>query len=238
MMQQYLRIKAEHPEELLFYRMGDFYEMFHDDARRAAGLLDITLTTRGQSAGEPIAMCGVPYHAVDGYLARLVKLGVSVAICEQIGDPATSRGPVERRVVRIVTPGTLSEDALLDSDRESAFVALCGTGPYGLAVLNVASGAFTVQELADADALAAEIARFDVAETLVPEQFEWPWSQRPTGIRQRPDWDFAVASARDRLCAPALKWNLKASSTSALSVSDCTPKISSMLPTSSLRSTT
>ncbi len=201
MMQQYLRIKAEHAEELLFYRMGDFYEMFHDDARRAAELLDITLTTRGQSAGEPIAMCGVPYHAVDGYLARLVRLGVSVAICEQIGDPATSRGPVERRVVRIVTPGTLSEDALLDSDRESAFVALCGAGPYGLAMLNVASGAFTVQELADADALAAEIARFDVAETLVPERFEWPWSQRPTGIRQRPDWDFAIASARDRLCA-------------------------------------
>ena len=115
MMQQYLRIKAEHPDVLLFYRMGDFYEMFYDDARRAAKLLDITLTARGQSNGAPIPMCGVPHHAADNYLARLVRLGESVAICEQIGDPATAKGPVERRVTRIVTPGTLTEEALLES---------------------------------------------------------------------------------------------------------------------------
>ncbi|MGB1110836.1 MAG: DNA mismatch repair protein MutS, partial [Gammaproteobacteria bacterium] len=113
MMQQYLRIKAEHPNVLVFYRMGDFYELFYDDARRAAELLDITLTTRGQSAGEPIPMAGVPYHAAESYLARLVRKGQSVAIAEQIGDPATSKGPVERKVVRIVTPGTVSDEALL-----------------------------------------------------------------------------------------------------------------------------
>ena len=118
MMQQYLAIKAQHPDELLFYRMGDFYELFYDDARRAAELLDITLTSRGQSAGEPIPMAGIPYHSVDGYLARLVKLGVAVAICEQVGDPAASKGPVERRVQRIVTPGTLTEEALQEAGRE------------------------------------------------------------------------------------------------------------------------
>ncbi|MGY8860665.1 MAG: MutS N-terminal domain-containing protein, partial [Pseudomonadales bacterium] len=114
MMQQFLRIKANHPRDLLFYRMGDFYELFFDDAKRAAELLDITLTARGTSAGEPIPMCGVPYHAAENYLARLVKAGISVAIVEQIGDPATSKGPVDRQVVRVVTPGTLSDEALLD----------------------------------------------------------------------------------------------------------------------------
>jgi DNA mismatch repair protein MutS len=124
MMQQYLRIKAEHPDVLLFYRMGDFYELFYDDARRAAELLNITLTTRGQSAGALIPMAGVPFHSVDNYLARLVKLGLSVAICEQLGDPATSKGPVERQVVRIVTPGTLTDEALLDERRDNLLVAL------------------------------------------------------------------------------------------------------------------
>ena len=112
MMQQYLRLKADHPEILLFYRMGDFYELFYDDARRASQLLEISLSKRGASAGEPIPMAGVPYHAVEGYLAKLVQLGESVAICEQIGDPALSKGPVERKVVRIVTPGTISDEAL------------------------------------------------------------------------------------------------------------------------------
>ena len=123
MMQQYLRIKAEHADHLLFYRMGDFYEMFFTDAVRAASLLDITLTQRGQSAGRPIPMAGVPYHAVDTYLARLVKSGISVAICEQIGDPALSKGPVERRVQRILTPGTLTDEALLDERGEARLVA-------------------------------------------------------------------------------------------------------------------
>ncbi|MEO1576711.1 MAG: DNA mismatch repair protein MutS, partial [Pseudomonadota bacterium] len=119
MMRQYLALKAEHPDILLLYRMGDFYELFYDDAKRAAKLIDISLTTRGKSAGQPIPMAGVPVHALDTYLARLVRLGESVAICEQIGDPATSKGPVERKVVRIVTPGTLTDDALLPEHTES-----------------------------------------------------------------------------------------------------------------------
>src|SRR5688572_31396921 len=124
MMTQYLRIKAQHPDMLLFYRMGDFYELFHADAERAARLLDITLTARGASAGEPIKMAGVPYHAVEQYLAKLVKLGESVAICEQTGDPAASKGPVERKVTRIVTPGTLTDAALLDEKRDNLLLAL------------------------------------------------------------------------------------------------------------------
>ena len=124
MMQQYLRIKAQHPDLLLFYRMGDFYELFYEDAERAARLLDITLTQRGASAGEPIKMAGVPYHAVDQYLLKLVKLGESVAICEQIGDPGTAKGPVERKVTRVVTPGTLTDAALLDEKRDNLLLAL------------------------------------------------------------------------------------------------------------------
>ena len=139
MMQQYLRIKAEHPDMLLFYRMGDFYELFHDDAVRAAKLLDITLTQRGASNGQPIKMAGFPYHAAEQYLARLVKLGESVAICEQIGDPASSKGPVERKVVRIVTPGTLTDSALLDEKRDSLLLALHQRdNEVGLAWLNLA----------------------------------------------------------------------------------------------------
>src|SRR5437764_1820332 len=125
MMQQYLALKAEYPDMLLFYRMGDFYEMFYEDAKRAAKLLDITLTARGQSAGQPIPMAGVPFHSIDQYLARLVKLGESVAICEQIGDPATSKGPVERKVMRVVTPGTLTDADLLPEKAERPLLAVC-----------------------------------------------------------------------------------------------------------------
>src|SRR3954464_1963693 len=128
MMQQYFALKAEYPDMLLFYRMGDFYEMFYGDAERAAKMLDITLTTRGQSAGAPVRMAGVPYHAVEQYLAKLVKLGESVAICEQVGDPATSKGPVERKVSRVVTPGTLTDSALLPASRESLLAAVHMTG--------------------------------------------------------------------------------------------------------------
>src|SRR5437899_12671717 len=127
MMQQYLRLKAQHPDILLFYRMGDFYEMFYDDAERASRLLDLTLTTRGASAGAPIKMAGVPYHAVEQYLAKLVKIGESVAICEQIGDPATSKGPVDRQVTRIVTPGTLTDSELLDEKADNILLALAKT---------------------------------------------------------------------------------------------------------------
>ena len=147
MMRQYLAIKAEHPDELLFYRMGDFYELFFTDAVQAADVLGITLTARGSSAGEPIPMCGVPFHAVDTYLAKLVQRGVSVAICEQIGDPATSKGPVERKVMRIVTPGTLTEESLLDAGRDNLIAAISTDGSsFGLATLDVSSGRFELAE--------------------------------------------------------------------------------------------
>ena len=175
MMQQYLSIKAQHADHLLFYRMGDFYELFHDDAKRAAELLDITLTARGQSAGAPIPMAGVPYHSVDGYLAKLVDLGVSVAICEQIGDPARSKGPVERRVQRIVTPGTLTEEALLEQTRDSLLVGVApcrnaGEMRYGMAALNLGRGEFTVQTVTGADSLTGEIARLKPSEVLTPRE--------------------------------------------------------------------
>ncbi len=198
MMAQYLRIKAQHPDVLLFYRMGDFYEMFYDDARRAAKLLDITLTARGQSAGEPIAMAGVPVVSLENYLARLVRKGESVAICEQVGDPAKSKGPVERQVVRIVTPGTLVEDALLERARESLLAALY-TGPagHGLAWLDLAGGRFGVIELASDAEVAAELERLRPAELLVPED------QRRDSLphaRLRPPWHFEAGSARRLLC--------------------------------------
>ena len=130
-MQQYLRIKAEHPEGLLFYRMGDFYELFYEDAKTAARILDITLTARGKSGGQPIPMCGIPYHAADRYLAKLVAAGVSVAIGEQIGDPATSKGPVERKVVRVITPGTVSDEALMDAGSDNSLLCLSVGGETG-----------------------------------------------------------------------------------------------------------
>src|SRR5258708_9488056 len=141
MMQQYLALKAEYPDMLLFYRMGDFYEMFYADAERAAKLLDITLTTRGQSAGQPIRMAGVPFHSIDQYLAKLVKLGESVAICEQGGDPATSQGPVQRKVTRVVTPGTITDSALLAPSRESLLAAAHVSGDAaGIAWISLATG--------------------------------------------------------------------------------------------------
>ncbi|MCC6171574.1 MAG: DNA mismatch repair protein MutS, partial [Gammaproteobacteria bacterium] len=170
MMTQYLRIKAQYPDVLLFYRMGDFYELFYDDARRAARLLDITLTARGQSAGAPIPMAGVPVHAVENYLGRLVRKGESVAICEQIGDPAKSKGPVERQVVRVVTPGTVTDAALLDEKRDTLLAAVVRDGRrFGLAWLDLAAGRFSVLEGADDGALAAELERLRPAELLAPE---------------------------------------------------------------------
>src|SRR5574342_27624 len=147
-MQQYLRIKAQHADKLLFYRMGDFYELFFDDAERAAKLLDITLTRRGASAGEPIKMAGVPVHAVEQYLAKLVKLGEPVAICEQVGDVATAKGPVERQVTRIVTPGTLTDSELLDDKADNILLALAADkSAVGLAWLSLASGTLRVAEV-------------------------------------------------------------------------------------------
>ena len=145
MMRQYLAIKAEYPDMLVFYRMGDFYELFYDDAKRAAALLDITLTARGKSAGDPIPMAGVPYHAVEGYLAKLVQKGESVAICEQVGDPATSKGPVERQVTRVVTPGTLTDEALLNERRDNLVAGVFADGnAVGVAWLDLAGGRFHI----------------------------------------------------------------------------------------------
>src|SRR3954462_5481355 len=174
MMQQYLRLKAQYPDVLLFYRMGDFYELFYDDAKRAARLLDITLTARGQSAGQPIPMAGVPFHSVDGYLAKLVRRGESVAICEQIGDPAKAKGPVERQVVRVVTPGTVTDEAFLEERRDTLLAALYVDGGdgerFGLAWLELSSGRFSVLEAEGNEALASEIERLRPAELLVSEQ--------------------------------------------------------------------
>mgnify|MGYP006293285001 CR=1 FL=1 len=167
MMQQYLRIKAEHPDLLVFYRMGDFYELFFADAQRAAQLLDITLTQRGESAGQPIPMAGIPYHSAESYLARLVKLGESVVICEQVGDPATSKGPVERKVVRIVTPGTVSDEALLEAHRDNLLCALAVQGEkVGAASLDVSAGRLTVTTVEGEEAMTALIERWQPAELL------------------------------------------------------------------------
>lgn len=201
MMQQYLRIKAEHPDILLFYRMGDFYELFFDDAHQAAELLDITLTARGNSNGAPIPMAGVPYHAADGYLARLLKAGVSVAICEQIGDPATSKGPVERKVVRVLTPGTLTDDALLDKQRDNLLLAISSAkSGFGLAAADLSSGRFWVTEVADETALQAELARLKPAEILADEQLRPQLSQYEKQWRLVPEWHFDRDAARRRLC--------------------------------------
>ena len=164
LMQQYFSIKAEFPDTLLLFRMGDFYEVFYDDARRAAKLLDITLTTRGESGGEPIPMAGVPHHALDNYLARLVRLGESAAICEQVSEPTAGKGLVERKVVRVVTPGTITEEALLESRRENLLAALAGKGRrLALAWLELASGRFMVRELNSIEAVEAQLERLQPA---------------------------------------------------------------------------
>ena len=197
MMQQYLRIKAQYPHMLLFYRMGDFYELFYEDAERAAQLLDITLTTRGTSAGEPIRMAGVPVHAVEQYLARLIRLGESVAICEQIGDPKGSKGPVERKVVRIVTPGTLTEAGLLEDKRDAVLLALLPTKTaLALAWLTLASGDFRATEI-PSGRLAAELARLAPAEILLPEDWQHPaFATCRTAFTRRPTWQFDAERGR------------------------------------------
>ncbi|MBN7796755.1 DNA mismatch repair protein MutS [Parahaliea mediterranea] len=202
MMQQYLRIKAEHPNDLVFYRMGDFYELFHDDAKKAAEILDITLTARGKSGGEPIPMAGVPYHAAENYLGRLVRAGVSVAICEQIGDPATSKGPVERKVVRVVTPGTLSDEALLEDRVDNLLLAVNSQGEhFGIAYLDLASGRFRALEVEGEEALAGELQRLNPAETLYREGIYLPVVISRRGARSQPEWEFDLESARRGLNA-------------------------------------
>jgi DNA mismatch repair protein MutS len=202
MMQQYLRIKAEHPRELVFYRMGDFYELFFDDAVRAARLLDITLTARGKSSGKPIPMAGVPFHAAESYLGKLTRLGESVVICEQVGDPATSKGPVERAVVRIVTPGTVSDEAFLDERQDNLLCAVHGnTECMGIASLDISSGRFTLQEVHSESELFGELARLSPAELLVAEDSPLlGLLEDKRGLRKRMPWDFDHDAATRALC--------------------------------------
>ena len=201
MMQQYLKLKAENPDILLFYRMGDFYELFYDDAKKAAALLDISLTKRGQSAGNPIPMAGVPYHAVEGYLAKLVQLGEPVAICEQVGDPATSKGPVERKIVRIVTPGTVSDEALLPERQDNLIVAVYQEKEkFGLATLDMTSGRFQLCEPHSKEALQAELQRINPVELLYCEDFaEMAIIEPYKGLRRRPIWEFELSTAISEL---------------------------------------
>jgi DNA mismatch repair protein MutS len=200
-MQQYLRIKAQHAGELLFYRMGDFYELFFDDARKAARLLDITLTARGQAGGEPIPMAGVPVQTVDTYLARALAAGESVAICEQIGDPAKTKGPVERQVVRVVTPGTVTDEALLEQRRSTLLAALARRGArFGLAWLELASGRFSALEDEGEEALAAELERLRPAELLLAEGEALGAQPAVTAVRSRAPWHFDPDAARRSLC--------------------------------------
>lgn len=201
MMRQYLQIKAQHPDILLFYRMGDFYELFYEDAKKAADLLNISLTARGKSGGNAIPMAGVPFHAVENYLARLVKLGQSVAICEQVGDPATSKGPVERQVQRIVTPGTVSDEALLEESRDNVLAAVYEhKGQFGYATLDITSGRFAICELADAESLSAELQRSVPAELLYPEGFAYQHLiEHIKGLRRRAEWEFDQQTAITQL---------------------------------------
>ena len=203
MMRQYLGVKSEYPDMLVFYRMGDFYELFYEDAKRAASLLDITLTSRGKSAGNAIPMAGVPYHAVEGYLAKLVRKGESVAICEQVGDPATSKGPVERKVTRVVTPGTLTDEALLSANRDNIVAAVFANGEtVGIAWLDLSAGRFRLTEVPDIEGLTAEMERLRPAEIIFNEDqaFEHSFGD---GIRatRRPPWHFELDSAQRLLCA-------------------------------------
>ena len=222
MMQQYLRIKSEYPDILLFYRMGDFYELFMDDAKKASELLGITLTARGKTDGDPIAMAGVPYHAAEQYLAKLLKLGESVAICEQVGDPAKSKGPVERKITRLLTPGTLTDDYLLEDRRDNLLMAVCRSAPfysaqgagnssqrastpssvaersrsasYGIASIDISSGRFTVQQVDSATTLVNEIERLQPAEILHDEEWQ-PDFSRNNVTTPRPVWHFDQETA-------------------------------------------
>jgi len=208
MMRQYLTIKAEFPHTLIFYRMGDFYELFFDDARKASDLLDISLTARGKTGGNAIPMAGVPYHAAENYLAKLVSLGESVAICEQIGDPATSKGPVERKVVRVITPGTVSDEALLTDRQDNLIVAIVdnqspqaklktNSAPaFGLAYLDMASGRFVLTEPQTCEQLQAELQRLSPAELLYSESLQdFSLIENRKGLRRRPEWEFDLDTA-------------------------------------------
>ena len=195
MMQQYLRIKSEYPDMLLFYRMGDFFELFFEDARHAAKLLDLTLTSRNKNAVDEIPMAGVPVHAVENYLIKLLRRGESVVICDQVGDPADSKGLVERKVTRIITPGTVTESQLLEHNRENYLLAVCpDEDAAGLAYLDLSTGTFIVQTCANVAQLAGEIERIQPAEVLLPED---AGLELKNGIARKhlPVWHFETESA-------------------------------------------
>ena len=200
MMQQYLRFKGEHPDRLLFYRMGDFYELFYADAERASRVLDITLTARGQSAGAPIPMAGVPYHALEQHLQRLLERGESAVIVDQVGDPAASKGLVERRITRVVTPGTLTDSGLLDARRDAPLAAICREGERaGIAWLNLASGRLSLTDVAASDEVAT-LERVDPAELLLPEDMAAPgWRGRAPPTHALPVWQFDAAQGERTL---------------------------------------
>ena len=238
MMRQYLRIKADHPDTLLFYRMGDFYEMFFEDAKIGAQRLGITLTARGKSGGEPIPMAGIPYHSADQYIAKLIAQNHSVAICEQIGDPATSKGPVERAVKRVITPGTVLEDKLLE-DREDNFIAAVfqgqgklaagkpGVEPYALAILDLSSGQFYAQELRGREALLAEIARLQPAEIVFSDEQMFMETAldsvlQRTCLHSLPSWYFEPARAEEALCLHFDVQNLAAFECQSFPLATCT----------------
>ena len=221
MMVQYFAIKAEHKNQIVFFRMGDFYEIFFDDAKKASRLMDITLTARGKTGGNAIPMCGIPYHAAEGYIAKLVKLGESVAIAEQIGDPATSKGPVERKVVRVITPGTLTDESFLDERRDSLLVAISshidgrtGKQNHGISTLDISSGRFTVIEVQTEEALLGEIERLRPAELLLAQDQPFPAAitERP-GCQTLPPWDFEPRNFKPKtymvLAAKTLNRELK-----------------------------
>jgi len=197
MMQQYLRIKSQHPDTLVFYRMGDFYELFFDDAKKASQLLDITLTSRGKSAGKPIPMAGLPYHAAEGYIAKLIKVGESIVFCEQVGDPATSKGPVERKVMRTITPGTVTDEALLEDRKDNLLVAIIESSQnFGIACLDLTSGKFVLQEVKSEQQLLSEIERLDPAELLLSEDYLLPPPIKDrSGICKSPPWHFDLESS-------------------------------------------
>lgn len=214
MMQQFMAMKAEHKNELLFYRMGDFYELFFDDAKKAAKLLDITLTARGKSGGNPIPMAGIPYHAADNYIAKIIRAGESVAICEQIGDPATSKGPVERKVMRVITPGTITDEVFLEERADNLLCALFFTGKegktdkgvaYGIAAMDLSTGHFQALEVETEDAMLAELARLNPAELLLQDSeycasLDFTFSNQKIACKKRPEWDFDLDNAKHKLC--------------------------------------
>ncbi|ABM05069.1 DNA mismatch repair protein MutS [Psychromonas ingrahamii 37] len=198
MMQQFLTIKSEVPDTLLFYRMGDFYELFFDDARKASQLLGISLTQRGKTGGNAIPMAGVPYHSVEGYLAKLIAMGESIAICEQIGDPATSKGPVERKLVRIITPGTVTDEALLNDRQDNLLCSVYQLqNSFGIASLDLGSGRFIINQFQHTETLQAELQRLNPAELLYPENFEhMDLIEHLQTIRRRPEWEFELATSK------------------------------------------